>query len=461
MSSSASNPAGFDRETADLRGLAEDLLRKASAAGADAADVLIVEGTDFSVTVRKGEVEKLTDAGSKALGIRVFVGKRTATSYTSDFSLPALRGLVSDTVAMARVTGEDPAAGLPDESPPAEDVDLGIHDPSPAALPTEERIERARCAEATALQASPEIVNSDGGHYGSSEDRVVLGNSRGFLGSYRTSAVSLSVVPVGERDGRMERDYWYTSGRGLGDLLSPEEVGRIAAERTLRRLGARKVPTAEAPVVFDPETAADLLGHVFSAISGYAVFRNATFLKGRLGETVASALVTVVDDGRRPRGLGSRPFDGEGLPTRRNVPIEEGVLRYYLCDSYSARKIGAAPTGSARRGVSGGPSVGAGNLYLEAGSLSPEEIIAGVARGLYVTDLIGFGVDLVSGDYSQGAAGHWIEGGRLVHPVHEVTIAGNLKDMLKDVDAVGRDLEFRGSVSAPTIRIRKMTISGS
>jgi PmbA protein len=445
----------------DLRDLAEDLLRKASAAGADAADVLIVEGTDFSVTVRRGEVEKLTDAGSKALGIRVFVGRRTATAYTSDFSLPALQGLVSDTVAMARVTGEDPAAGLPDEALPAANVDLGIHDPSPAALPTEERIERARRAEATALQASPEIVNSDGGHYSSGEDSVVLGNTSGFLGSYRTSAVSLSVVPVGERNGQMERDYWYTSGRGLDDLLAPEEVGRIAAERTLRRLGARKVATAEAPVVFDPETAADLLGHVFSAISGYAVFRNATFLKGRVGDAVASEQVTLVDDGRRPRGLGSRPFDGEGSPTRRNVPIEKGVLRYYLCDAYSARKIGAKPTGSARRGVAGGPSVGAGNLYLEAGSVSPEEIIAGVDRGLYVTDLIGFGVDLVSGDYSQGAAGHWIEGGRLVHPVHEVTIAGNLKDMLKDVDAVGSDLEFRGSVSAPTIRIRKMTISGS
>jgi PmbA protein len=445
----------------DHRDLALDLLRRARASGADAADILIAEGTDFSVTVRKGEVEKLTDAGSKALGIRVFVGHRTATSHTSDFSAGALAGLVADTVSMARATGEDPAAGLPEEMTAAEALDLGLHDPSPAALPTEERIERARRAEAAALAASPEIVNSDGGHYGSGENSVVLANSMGFLGGYQSSAVSMSVVPVGQRDGQMERDYWYSSGRGLGDLLDPEEVGRVAAERTLRRLGARKVPTAEVPIVFDPETAADLLGHVFSALSGYAVFRNATFLKDRLGETVASPLLTVVDDGRRPRGLGSRPFDGEGLPTRRNVPLERGVLRHYLCDSYAARKIGARPTGSARRGVAGGPSVGAGNLFLEPGTTTPEEIVGGVERGLYVTDLIGFGVNLVSGDYSQGAVGHWIEKGALTHPVHEVTIAGDLKEMLKGVDAVGNDLVFRGSIAAPTLRIRRMTVSGS
>jgi PmbA protein len=214
-------------------------------------------------------------------------------------------------------------------------------------------------------------------------------------------------------------------------------------------------------VVFDPETAAEILGSVFSALSGYAVFRNATFLKDRLGEAVASPLLTVVDDGRRRRGLGSRPFDGEGLPTRRNVPLEEGVLRDYLCDSYAARKIGGRPSGCARRGVGGSPSVGASNLCFAAGKTPPDEIVAGVERGLYVTDLIGFGIDLVSGDYSQGAAGHWIEKGRLVHPVHEVTIAGNLKEMLKDVDAVGNDLVFRSASAAPTIRIRRMAISGS
>jgi PmbA protein len=444
----------------DYRDLAGDLLKRVLAAGADGADLLVSEGTEFSVTVRKGEVETLKEAGSKALGLRVFVGRRTASSYTSDFSLPALLTLVEETVAMARVTGEDPAAGLPDETTPPELLDLGLHDPAIAALPPAERIERARRAEAAALSV-PGITNSQGASWGSGEGTVVLANTKGFLGSYRTSSASFSVTPQAGKDGQMERDYWYTVGRRLADLDSPEEVGTIAAQRTLRRLGARQVPTAEVAVVFDPETAGEILGTVFGALSGYAVFRNATFLKDRLGQTVASPLLTLVDDGRKPLGLGSRPFDGEGQRTRRNVPLERGVLRHYLCDSYSGRKIGARPTGSARRGIGGGPSVGAFNLCFEAGATPPDEIIAGVDRGLYVTDLIGSGIDLVSGDYSQGAVGHWIEGGRLVHPVHEVTIAGNLKQMLLDVDAVGTDLEWRGSSASPTLRIKRMTVSGS
>ena len=445
----------------DYRDLAADVLAKTRAEGADAADVIIGEGTDFSVTVRKGEVDTLKEAGTKALGLRVFVGQRTATSYTSDFSKGALAEFVRGAVAMARVTSEDPAAGLPDEAAPAEELDLGLFDPTPGALPTAERIERARRAEAAALAVSPEITNSQGASWSQGDDTVVLANTLGFMGRYRASSVSFSVVPVAERDGQMQRDYWYTAGRGLPDLLAPEEVGRIAAERTLRRLGARKVATCEVPVVFDPETAAELMGTLFRALSGYSVFRNATFLKGRIGETVASPLLTLVDDGRKPRGLGSRPFDGEGLPTRRNVPVERGVLRHYLCDSYSARKIGARPTGSARRGVGGGPGVGAANLFFEPGPTPPEQIVGEVPQGLYVTDLIGFGIDLVSGDYSQGAVGQWIERGRLVHPVHEVTIAGNLKQMLLDVDAVGSDLVFRGSSASPTLRIKKMTLSGS
>ena len=444
----------------DYRDLAADVLARARARGADAADALVARGQDFSVTVRRGQVETLKEAGSKALGLRVFVGRRTASTYTSDFSPASLDTLAGEAVAIARATGEDPAAGLPEEMVPPEPVELGLFDPSPAGLPTEERIERARAAEAAAFSVSPEITNSQGGTWASGEDEVVLANTLGFLGGYRSSSVSLSVVPVAERDGEMQRDYWYTAGRGLGDLQGAEEVGRIAAERTLRRLGSRQVATCEAPVVFDPDTADELLGHLFRALSGYSVFRGATFLKDRLGETVASPLLTVVDDGRRPRGLGSRPFDGEGLPTRRNVPLEAGVLRYFLCDSYAARKIGARATGSARRGVGGGPSVGASNLSIQPGERKPEDIVAEVEAGLFVTDLIGFGVDLVSGDFSQGAAGHWIEKGRLTHPVHEVTIAGNLKQMLMDVDAVGDDLVFRGASAAPTLRIRRMTVSG-
>jgi PmbA protein len=445
----------------DYRDLAEDVLRRAKAHGADAAALVLGEGTEFSVSLRKGEVETLKEAGSKALGIRVLVGRRTASSYTSDFSPPAIAEMVEQTVAMARATGEDPAAGLPEELFPVDDVDLQMYDPTATSLDTAARIDRARRAEAAAFAVSPEIRNSQGASFGAGDDSVLLASSLGFMGTYRSSSVSLSVVPVAERDGEMQRDYWYTAGRGLGDLEEPEHVGRVAAERTLRRLGSRKVPTCEVPVVFDPDSAGELLGTLFRAISAYSVFRNSTFLKDKLGQQVASPLLTMVDDGRRVRGLGSRPFDAEGLPTRRNVPIEKGVLKHWMCDTYSARKVGAKSTHCARRGIAGSPSVGASNLYFEPGQESPEEIVSGVERGLLVTDLIGFGIDLVSGDYSQGAAGHWIEKGKLVHPVHEITIAGNLKQMLLDVDAVGNDLEFRGASAAPTLRIRRMTVSGS
>ena len=336
----------------DYRDLATDLLQMARSAGAGAADLLVADGTEFSATVRRGEVETLKEAGSKGLGIRVFVGQRTASSYTSDFSRPALQRLVEETVGMARATGEDAAAGLPDEMTPPEEVDLALHDASPAELPTEERIDRARHGEAVALE-TPGITNSQGASWGSGEGSILLANTMGFMGGYRTSSVSLSVVPQAEQDGQMERDYWYTTGRGLSDLETPEAVGRTAAERTLRRLGAKQVPTCQVPVVFDPDTAAELMGTLYSALSGYAVFRNATFLKDRLGQQVASPLLTLVDDGRIHRGLGARPFDGEGLPTRRNVPVDKGVLLFYVCDSYAARKIGAKPAGSARRGLGG------------------------------------------------------------------------------------------------------------
>ena len=354
----------------DHRDLATELLKTARAAGADAADVIVADGTEFSVTVRKGEVETLTEAGSKALGVRVFVGKRTASTYTSDFSWPTLRRLIGETVGMARVTGEDPAAGLPDEMVPPEDVDLALFDPSPAALPTDERIERARRAEAAALE-TPGILNSQGASWGQGEGSVVLANTLGFLGGYRTSSVSLSVAPQAGGEGQMERDYWYTSGRGLGDLEPPEEVGRTAARRTLRRLGALQVPTCEVPVVFDPKSATEILGTLFSAISGYAVFRNATFLKDRLGEKVASPLLTLVDDGRRVRGLGSRPFDGRGCPRAATCRSRTGCSGTGSATrTRRARSVPKRP-GCARRGVGGGPSVGAGSLFFAPGTSAP------------------------------------------------------------------------------------------
>ena len=443
----------------DHRELAVDLVARARAAGADAADVLVAEGTEFSVTVRKQEIETLTEAGSKALGLRVFVGRRTANAHTSDFSPTALRTLVEETVTMARATGEDPAAGLPDECPPAEDIDLGLYDASLDSVPAAERIEWARRAEAAALDASPQITNSEGASWDSGQGAVVLANSNGFLGSYRSSSVSVSVVPVAEKDGQKERDYWWSAGRGVSELLAPEEIGRIAAERTLRRLGARQAATAEVPVVFDPLTAADLLGSVFGAISGYAVFRNATFLEGCLGQTVASPLLSVVDEGRRPRGHGSRPFDGEGLATRRTVLVGEGVLETYLLDSYSARKLGLRSTHHAARDGSG-VGVSTTNLVLQPGTASPESLIASVKNGFYVTELIGFGINGVTGDFSKGAAGLWIENGRLSYPVAEVTVAGNLLEMLAAIEGVGNDLVMRDRTVAPTVLIGRMVVAG-
>ena len=447
----------------DQLDLADYLLHRAGAAGADGADVLVSEGRGFQVTVRKGEVETLKEAGGKALGVRVFVGRRTATAHTSDFSKNAVDTLIDEAIQMARATSEDPAAGLPDEVEPIDIAaeSLEMYDASLEEVSTQARIDDAREAEQASFDASDEITNSQGASYASDTGSVALANSLGFRGSYRSSSASLSVVPIAQRNGAMERDYWYSAARHSSDLQSPKEIGRIAAERALRRLAARKPPTCEVPVVFDPEAAVAILGHIFGALSGYSVFRNATFLKDRLGESVASPLLSIVDDSRRVRGLGSRPFDGEGSRTRVNRPLDAGVLKHYMCDWYSGRKLGLPANGCARRGVGGAPSVGASNLYFEPGDKSAEEIIGEVESGLLVTDLIGFGVNLVTGDYSQGAVGHWIEGGQLQHPVSELTIAGNLKQMLLDVDAVGSDLDFRRSVASPTLRIRRMIVSGS
>ena len=263
-----------------------------------------------------------------------------------------------------------------------------------------------------------------------------------------------------KEDGRLERDYWYSSSRGLRGLESPEAVGRRAAERTLRRLGARKVATTKVPIVFEPRTARTLVSHIFEAVAGESIYRDSSFLSGRLGQSIAAPCVTVIDDATLPGLFGTTPFDDEGVPSRCTPVIEAGTLRSYLLNSYCARKLGLKTTGNASRGLGGNPGTGPGNLYLSAGNVSPEAIISSVKSGLYVTELLGSGVNIVNGDYSRGAVGLWIENGRLSFPVHEVTIAGNLRRMLEEIEAVGSDLEFRSSVAAPTVLIREMTVSG-
>lgn len=442
--------------------LAAALLDRARRLGATEADVMAVEGTTFSTRVRLGDVDKLEQARERRLGLRMIVDHRTAVSSTADLSRSSLDHLVDETYARAVLTAQDPHAGLPPkgagirQAPDLDLVDEGYGDP-----PAEDKIALAQAAEAAALGADPRITNSEGGEFDHSRTDIVYADTNGVYGRYRTSSFSLSVVAIASRDGAMQRDYWYSTHRKFRHLDPPEVIGKVAAQRALARLGAKKIPTQEAPVVFGPQMAARLIGAVASAVSGYALYKGASFLAGALEKPIASPLVTIIDDGTIPMGLGSKPFDGEGLPTRRTTVVDAGVLKSYLLDTYSGKKLGLAPTGNAARGLGDPPSVAPTNYFLVAGKTAPQDIIGSVARGLYVTELIGFGVNTVTGDYSQGAAGMWIEDGRPAYPVEEITIAGNLKDILHQIDMVGSDLEFRNRISAPTLRVASMTIAGT
>ncbi len=444
-----------------LSGLAHDLVERALRAGASDAECTIAEGEEFSVNVRMREVESLKEAGSRGAGLRIMKGKTTGASYTSDLSREGLDRLVAAAIELAEITTGDPHAGLPGpEELGSIDGDLGLYSADVEGLETERKIAAARSAEEAALTADPRIFNSEGASFETHVGRHIFANSRGFAGEYRSSYCSLSTAPVARDGESMERDYWYTLARGFAGLEPPEEVGRTAARRALRRLNPVKMPTQKVPVVFEPRTARTLLDNLFDAVHGMAIYRHESFLTGKLGEKVAGENVTVIDDATLPGLFGSSPFDDEGVPSRRTAVIERGVLKSYLMNTYAARKLGLKTTGNASRGLTGNAGIGHGNLYLEKGVQSPEEIIAGVSEGFYVTELMGFGVNIVTGDYSRGAAGLWIRNGELAFAVSEVTIAGNLRDMLRNVEIVGADLEFRGSVAAPTLKIGEMTVGG-
>jgi len=442
--------------------LARDILHQAKAKGASQGDLLMVESDSFFVTVRLGEIEKISQAQEKRLGLRLFFGASSATASTSDISKGSIERLVDETCAMARLTAQDDYSGLPAPEECARTfLDLDLLDDSGRSLSVEERSRLALETEKTALDYDRRITNSEGAEFSNQAGRVIYANSHGFSGEYQGSTYGLSVVPVAALNGMMQRDYWYSSQRKFSRLESPESVGRKAAARVLRRLGARKIKTREVPVVFEPEIAATLLRHLSGALSGYSLYKGASFLIGKLGDKIASELITVVDDGTIPAALGSKPFDGEGLPTGRKTVVEKGVLQSYLLDTYSGRKLGYPSTGNAARSVGEPPGVAPTNFYLSPGSYSPEKIIASVEEGFYVTELIGFGVNLVTGDYSRGAAGIWIEKGELAYPVEEVTIAGNLKEILLNIEMVGNDLEMRDRICAPTVKISRMTVAGN
>ena len=460
--------AALDQTTLDLESLTADVVALAMKAGASDAEAVVREGDEFSVNVRMGEVETLKESGSRGLGLRVFLGTQSASASTSDLTPDGIRQLVEGAMALAKVTEADPFTGLPETTEFGSLTnDLHLYYDDVYSLAGPERIEWARRCEAAALAADPRITNSDGGSFDAATGRKVMANSRGFVGGYRTSYAGVSAAPLAmDANGQMQRDGWWSGARRLVDLESPEAIGKEAARRTLRRLGARKVPTQRVPIVFAPEVSRSLVGSVFEAASGDSIWRHASFLAGRMGAQIAASSLTIIDDNAMmlpngTGGFGSSPFDGEGLPSLRTIVVQDGILQTYLLNTYAARKLGMKSTHNASRGLAGTPGIGCGNLYLEAGKLTPEEIIAETQTGLYVTSLMGFGTNIVTGDYSRGATGLWIENGQLTHAVEEVTIAGNLGEMLMNVTAIGNDLVFRGSVAAPTLRIDGMTIAGA
>jgi PmbA protein len=457
--------------TTDLKVIASDVVRRAMQGGASAAECVVREGDEFSTVVRLGQVETLKESGSRAIGLRVFLNsgnaQHAASTSSSDLSPEGLTRLVEGAIALARITSEDPFAGLPGPEEFGQlKGDLHLYFDDVNHMPPAERIEIARRTEAAALAYDTRIQNSRGADFDTATSHKIMVNSRGFFGEYRRSYCGFSASPIAQDEkGNMQRDYWFSNARTTAKLDNPESIGEEAARRTLRRLGARRVPTQKASVVFSPELALSVIGNIFDAANGDAIYRNASFFSGMLGERVAGENITVIDDGTLVfdgiGGFGTRPFDGEGLPTRRTVLVERGILKNYVLNTYTARKLHMQSTGNAARGLAGNPGIGAGNFFLQSGTLTPEQIIADVKTGLYVTETMGHGVNLVTGDYSHGASGLWIENGEIAYPVEEITIAGNLKDMYKNIVAIGNDLVFHGASAAPTLRIEGMTIAGS
>jgi PmbA protein len=456
------NPRGFAYTREHFQQLADDALALARTLGASEAGVEVSEGVGLSVSVRKGEVENVERNRDKSLGVTVYVGKRRGNASTSDFSRTALEQTVRAAHDIARFTAEDPAAGLPEVEDLAfgaaaeRDLDL-FH---PWAIVAEQAVEIAQRCEAAALEVDRRITNSDGAGVSAQQSHFVMANSRGFRGGYASSRHSLSVAPIASLPGKggddMQRDAWYTSMRSPDDLAAPEAVGRYAAERALSRLRSRKIATAEVPVLFEATVAAGLLGSMVQAVSGGALYRKSSFLLDSLGQGVLAPHIDVHEDPHILRGKGSSPFDDEGVVTRSRDVVKGGVLQGYFLSSYSARKLGMRTTGHAG---------GSQNLTLTSRLTQPgddlEAMLRKLHRGLFVIELMGQGVNQVTGDYSRGAAGFWVDKGRIVHPVHEITIAGNLRDMLKAIVAVGADAYNSGSKTIGSVLIERMKLAGS
>ena len=458
MTTTSSADPGFAYRREQFQQIVEDTLALARQLGASDAGAEVSEGVGLSVSVRKGELENVERNRDKSLGVSVYLGQRRGNASTSDFSAAALRQTVQAAYDIARFTAEDPAAGLPD----AEDLATGAeaaHDLDlfhPWVLDAAAAAELARRCEGAAMAVDRRITNSEGAGVSAQQAHFWAGNSRGFRAGYASSRHYLSVSPIAGKGRDMQRDGWYTSMRDAADLAAPEAVGRYAAERALARLKSRRVPTAKVPVLFESTAAAGLLGAFVQATSGGALYRKASFLVDCLGQPVLADHIDIIEDPHLPKGKGSAPFDDEGVRTRPRRVVDAGVVQGYFLSSYSARKLGMKTTGHAG---------GSQNLTMVSRRTRPgdtlDKMLAKLGRGLFVTELMGQGVNYVTGDYSRGAAGFWVEGGRIVHPVHEVTIAGHLREMFRSISAIGADAYTQGSKTVGSVLIPRLKLAGA
>jgi PmbA protein len=440
----------------DYLTLVADLIRQATAAGADAADAVLVNGTSLSVASRQGKIEHLERSEGRDLGLRVFVGKRAAIVSSTSLDPAGFASLVERAVAMAKVVPEDPFTGLAETWAPPDTTDLDMADPAEPA--PDVLAARAAAAEEAAFSVHG-VTNSEGAEAGYGRSEIALVTSAGFAGRRTGTSHSISATALAGTGTDMQRDYDYHSTVYFADLDDPVKIGRNAGERAIARLNPTRPKTAKIPVLYDPRVAGGLLGHLAGAINGAGVARGTSFLTEKLGQRIFAADINIHDDPRRVRGLRSRTFDGEGTPTQARTLIQDGVLTTWLLDSRSARQLGMKPTGHASRGTSGPPSASTTNLYLAAGTLTPNALMADIKEGLYITEMIGMGVNGVTGDYSRGAAGYMIRDGALAEPVAEVTVAGNLVEMFANMVAAS-DLVFRRGTDSPTVRIDGMTMAG-
>ena len=454
----------IDYDINKLIELASQVVDRARAKGADVAEAGVSEGAHLSVKVRMGEPELVEEAGSKSLGLRVMRGQQVAVTYTSDLTPDGLTRFIDDALELAKLAQPDPFAGPPDPSllsKAHQHADLQLFDPDVNDIDAARAIEMAKTAEKAALGSDPRLTNSEGANVSRQAGASVLVTSGGFRGGVRGTYTSISVHPVADdADGKKRSGYYWSARRFAREVEGAEQVGLEAARRTLQKLGSRKLDTQEVAVVFDPDAGRSILGLLASCINGGSIWRKSSYLIEREGQPGASPLVTVIDDPLIVRGPGSRPFDGEGLISRRNVVVDQGILKTFILDTYSAKKLGKQSTGSASRGSGGGVGPATTNLTLQPGKQTVRELLASTDRAFYVTDMMGFGFNAVTGDFSRGASGFWIEKGERVYPVSEVTISLNLDEMLKRIDAVADDLDLRTSICTPTFRISRMTVAG-